>query len=170
MLRLDNSVTPLITSLPAWRETHRAETSPLFRHLKSLSREFMKYWPMCHCSSAISTQKTSVQRENAAVLVMLSIVPFTASRATSAVPPCFITTTHMSSNFGAMAPSFDGTQLSETCIPGVSPCGKGDDSLASWRKGLACINVLILHCIEKFSWIALFHNKSKGGVGFSEGP
>lgn len=32
----------LLTSVPTWRETHRAETNPLFRDLKFLPREHMK--------------------------------------------------------------------------------------------------------------------------------
>ena len=50
-----------LTSVPGRRETHRAETSPLFRSLKFLPREHVKLLLMCRYSSVDSPQGFSLQ-------------------------------------------------------------------------------------------------------------
>jgi hypothetical protein len=54
---------------------------------------------------------------------------------------------------------FNGTQPLETCILGVPPYGgRKDDSLASWREGLAQISVLTLYLIETVLYLSTIPN------------
>jgi hypothetical protein len=69
------------------RETHGAEKNALFRHLKSLPRESLKLWSITHCSSAISPQETSLQRENYRGFGHAVDRFVRGSRAASTVPP-----------------------------------------------------------------------------------
>ena len=50
-----------LTSVPGWRETHRAETNPFFRGLQSLAREYMRSYLVFRCSSAVSLQVFGLQ-------------------------------------------------------------------------------------------------------------
>jgi hypothetical protein len=58
---------------------------------------------VCRYSLAISLQGFGLQWENTTVVVMLSIVPSTAFKGSSAVPPCSIMTIGLSPSFGATA-------------------------------------------------------------------
>ena len=89
-----------ITSVPSQRETHRTEINPLFRGLKSLPREYIKSWLVCHRS-----QPFFHKEKNTSVLVILS-VPSIASRAASAIPPYSIRPIVLSPEFGAMVRRF----------------------------------------------------------------
>jgi hypothetical protein len=51
----------IVTSVLAWRETHRTETNPLFRGLKFLPRENIKLWSVCRCSLVVSLQGFGLQ-------------------------------------------------------------------------------------------------------------
>ena len=50
-----------LTSVPGWRESHRAETNPLFRGLKFLPCEYTKLLLVCYYPSAVSPQGFGLQ-------------------------------------------------------------------------------------------------------------
>lgn len=103
---------------------------------------------MCHYSLAISPLEASLWRENYPVLIMLSIVLFTASRAALTLLPCLTTTIHMSSSFGACQSHQERALSFKTLYPQghtfreFAVWRAGHDRHASWRKDLACVNVL----------------------------
>ena len=77
----------MLTSIPGWRDNHRAETNPLFGGLKSLPREYMKLWFVCSYYLANFLLEFDLQPKKHRGLVILSIVPAIPSRAALAVPP-----------------------------------------------------------------------------------
>ena len=89
-------------SVTASRDAPHHETNHQFRPLKSLSRKSVKIWLVKDFSTVISPPGYLSTTKIIAVLVMLSLVRFMPSISASAVPPCFITTSHIFSVFGTM--------------------------------------------------------------------